>query len=697
MQPLRSHTSPWLLLFVLTAACSGDSGPSAPAPAAALRADGVLPAAPVVGSVMTPAVIVSDARGRAVAGASVSWEVAAGGGSVAVATSQTDGSGRAAGSWQLGTLVGTNTLVARVGSVTPVSFTVTTRGGAPATAVPLPDNPAEAPAGAPIRPGVRIQDEFGNAVQGAEVLFTPESAASGSVVGASQITDAGGVARPELWELGTRTGSQRLQAISGGIRAEIAVQALAGAPAALQRVEGHQQAALPGAPVGIQPRVRLTDVHGNGIAGGSVTFSVTAGGGTVTGSQKQTDAEGEAAPDGWVLGAAGTNVLTAAAGPLSVEFTAEATGSPDVPRMLAFAGQGTSCTAGGAGCVFTVHVATAGGQPLPGEVVTWRSGAGTPLGSSVSDARGYASKQAAPGAPGVGAVIAVLESSGEEVIFPFRAVTGGQFDIDVRFTGTATPSQQEVVLRAARRWEQVITGDLADMNIAPGTLNGGECGVSHPALSGPVDDLVVFVEIVEIDGAGGVLGSAGPCLYAAGRLPIVGSVRLDSRDVESLETRGRLFDVALHELGHVLGITRSIWADRNWNLLQGLDTSTPIFLGTRALPGFVLAGAPLGPGVPVENCINGDGTPRQGCGSGTIHSHWREAVLGNELMTGFMSQSSANPMSTVTVGALMDMGYEVDFGAADAFTLAAGGIITGFGKADLPLIELPPPPLIRMR
>ena len=43
-------------------------------------------------------------------------------------------------------------------------------------------------------------------------------------------------------------------------------------------------------------------------------------------------------------------------------------------------------------------------------------------------------------------------------------------------------------------------------------------------------------------------------------------------------------------------------------------------------------------------------------------------MFGSELMTGYIS-GVPDPLSTVTVGALQDMGYTVNYSAADPFTL----------------------------
>ena len=59
--------------------------------------------------------------------------------------------------------------------------------------------------------------------------------------------------------------------------------------------------------------------------------------------------------------------------------------------------------------------------------------------------------------------------------------------------------------------------------------------------------------------------------------------------------------------------------------------------------------------VPIEN----DG------GTGTACGHWDEDCFQSELMTGF--STGALEMSRVTVGGLEDIGYEVDYGGADAY------------------------------
>ena len=59
--------------------------------------------------------------------------------------------------------------------------------------------------------------------------------------------------------------------------------------------------------------------------------------------------------------------------------------------------------------------------------------------------------------------------------------------------------------------------------------------------------------------------------------------------------------------------------------------------------------------------------PLPGCGTGTVNSHWREVVFNNELMTGYIN-TGINPFSVLSIAAQEDLGYTVNYAAADAYT-----------------------------
>jgi len=86
------------------------------------------------------------------------------------------------------------------------------------------------------------------------------------------------------------------------------------------------QTASPGTDVPEPPSVIVRDQNGAPLAGASVTFAVTAGGGTVTGGTVVTNASGVATAGAWTVGSVeGTNTLVATSGDVSVTFTANST------------------------------------------------------------------------------------------------------------------------------------------------------------------------------------------------------------------------------------------------------------------------------------------------------------------------------------------------------------------------------------
>lgn len=238
------------------------------------------------------------------------------------------------------------------------------------------------------------------------------------------------------------------------------------------------------------------------------------------------------------------------------------------------------------------------------------------------------------------------------------AATG--YGITLCFNSSMTASQRAAFENAVTRWQGLITGDLANVTV---NAAGGTCFSGGPAISATVDDLLIFATVQAIDGPGGILGSAGPCfIRSSGSLPIMGSMRFDAADVATMEGNGSYGSVILHEMGHVLGIG-TLWTYSS--LLQSpssagstLDT---YFSGANGITGFNNIGGSTYTGgnkVPVENTG----------GSGTMNAHWRESVLANELMTGWLNAGS-NPLSELTVRSLADMGYTVNSAGADPFFL----------------------------
>ena len=220
------------------------------------------------------------------------------------------------------------------------------------------------------------------------------------------------------------------------------------------------------------------------------------------------------------------------------------------------------------------------------------------------------------------------------------------FDIDFVFGPGIADDQQEVFEDAAARWEQVITGDLPD---TPLSKEEDACEQGDPAFEGTVDDLLIYVNAAPRDGSRGVLGAGGPCFTREGSsLPLYGTLELDSADLDEPTS------LILHEIGHVLGLGL-LWHDLELTRECPDDLR---YFGEGAGEAWRALGGPGNllvedaPGAPDTQCV-----------------HWEGEVFGRELMTSQVKDGDDAPLSRLTVGALEDLGYEVDASAADAYRL----------------------------
>ena len=240
------------------------------------------------------------------------------------------------------------------------------------------------------------------------------------------------------------------------------------------------------------------------------------------------------------------------------------------------------------------------------------------------------------------------------------------FDIELRFLGTEpTPAQARTIRAAADAWERVITRGLPPMNILTSEV---WCEPGDPSLFGvQVDDLLINVRLDYI-GPGAVLAVAGPCaVRAESSLPYFGDVLFDTADIRHLERSGVLYDTALHEIAHVLGFGLGPRWDRLLREPSGAGVSgrDTHFDGAAAVAAFDRAGGTsyAGGKVPVEN-----DTGR--FGRGALDTHWRESVFGEELMTtAVVIGDGSEPLSEVTIAALEDLGYQVDYRRAERYRL----------------------------
>ena len=138
---------------------------------------------------------------------------------------------------------------------------------------------------------------------------------------------------------------------------------------------GNTQAVRYGTPVAIAPSVVVTNSSGP-MAGVTVTFTVTAGGGSVTGSPTTTDAQGIATVGSWTLGPSpGANTLRATAGSISININATAVTGP--PSAISIASGNNQTWVQGSLLPAAPSVVVTDGQfPVPGAHVVFTVAAG---------------------------------------------------------------------------------------------------------------------------------------------------------------------------------------------------------------------------------------------------------------------------------------------------------------------------------
>ncbi|MEO7367802.1 MAG: Ig-like domain-containing protein [Gemmatimonadaceae bacterium] len=179
--------------------------------------------------------------------------------------------------------------------------------------------------------------------------------------------------------------------------ATVSLNIVPGPPAKIVPFSGNNQSVAAGAAVPNPLVVVITDAGNNPIAGVAVTFTVSAGGGTILGGATTSNASGVATSGVWTLGtAAGPNSVTVTSPAItgvSAVFNAAAGAGPPT-KIAGFAGNNQTATAGGLVATRpSVVVTDANNNPAAGFTVTFAPAGGSGAvtgGSAVTDAAGIA-------------------------------------------------------------------------------------------------------------------------------------------------------------------------------------------------------------------------------------------------------------------------------------------------------------------
>ncbi len=356
-----------------------------------------------------PSVLVRDSGNNPVSGVDVSFSVTSGGGSISPVsgTVTTDASGIATlTSWTLGTTAGTdnNTVSASIGALGPVVFTASATAGSATTIAASSAPPASAPAGSSVTPPeVIVTDANGNPVAGVSVTFTI-TVGAGSITPVSPATittNASGIAALTDWTLDAAAGTNTVTATAAGLAGSpvtFTVTGTVGSPSSLTSNSSTNQSATAGTAVGDPPSVLVRDSGNNPVSGVDVSFSVTAGGGSISpvSGAVTTDASGIATLTSWTLGTtAGTdnNTVSASTGALGpVVFTASATAGAPTSMTANSAVNQSAAVNTAVAAPPSVVARDAGNNPVAGVTVTFSVTAG---GGSIVPVNGIVTTDAA--------------------------------------------------------------------------------------------------------------------------------------------------------------------------------------------------------------------------------------------------------------------------------------------------------------
>jgi Leishmanolysin len=224
------------------------------------------------------------------------------------------------------------------------------------------------------------------------------------------------------------------------------------------------------------------------------------------------------------------------------------------------------------------------------------------------------------------------------------------FDITMSFTSTGnisfTPDDVKIFQKATKRWSDLIVSDLPDVSSVG---YGLPQGCTAPLV---FDDLHICAETKYIDDNSGILGWAGLKYVRGGTLmPLAGVIGFDASDMPGMRKSNQLYGVVLHEIGHILGIG-TLWTLKN---IAGQDTENCPYKGQFGNQAYQA----------ISGCKSTVPTEQEG-GPGTRCGHFSDTCFRDEVMTGYRSGNM--PISRLTLAALQDIGFNVSYAKADAYS-----------------------------
>lgn len=314
---------------------------------------------------------VRDANDDPVEGTTVTFTITGGGGSLNPKTRQTNASGRAWTRLTPGDNPGTNSVRASVAGIAQgVIFRAeaTVAPPAPMLRIISGNNQTGTP-GQTLEPlVVELRDRNAQPVAGFFVTFAPSDGSLSTVL---DVTDSNGRAETIL-TLGSEVGTTTVTVVAG--RDSVTFELTVTLPATgFVKISGDNQTGHTGAALAKPFVVEVRDTNGDPVAGATVTFTVTEGGGSLNPETRQTNARGRAWTRLMLGDRPGTNAVTVNVDGLSQtrRFTAEATLPPPPPKLLKISGDGQVGVPGQRLEPFVVEVRHPDDTPMAGVFVVF--------------------------------------------------------------------------------------------------------------------------------------------------------------------------------------------------------------------------------------------------------------------------------------------------------------------------------------
>ena len=286
---------------------------------------------------------VLDANGVAVPGATVTFAVATGGGSVTVVNGVSDASGLVSANWTLGPAVGTQSISATAAALPNSPITITAMATErPAKSLVFAQQPVPSLMNASITPpvSVKVLDDKGHEVAGytgAVTIAFEMNPTSATLGGTLVVNAAAGIAMFSDLTVDKAGEGYTLKATASGLTAVVSdAFGISQVPSGLSLNAGGGQTAPINSTLA-QIVVKVADASGAGVAGVVIAFEVVSGGGSIVVNNGTTDANGLARVT-WTLGGlVGAQSIKATSGTLSGSpLTITATGRSLAPVGLAF-------------------------------------------------------------------------------------------------------------------------------------------------------------------------------------------------------------------------------------------------------------------------------------------------------------------------------------------------------------------------